>query len=563
MLTILRTQSVESTITAFLDAAVSLRDENNKNLEGYPDIIFSMRTYEKISKDKKDDVDNTGDQILLPINLFFGTLSLSDQKELYGMYLFCKKEIARITMDNKRVVQDTLRDKLYTTIQNLNLPEKMVSFCKDPRFIYPDLSQVGTGAHHSKEKTFLIDDYIEITAISILSKLMVPIWGEFIKQLGQIEITNNQREALAFDLIVPVLEDGAFERIYSKLSYFLTASVSDIRKATDKKTMGGTTTSYIVTHNGVDDQTFDTIVMATIVVKRMATYECFTKRREGNVPNAMVYIDDGIKKTADSRIKAMRNTMDAMPRRPLPQHDQEDNSSILDHASKTSKKPIDVPIFVTTAVQNWELPKLLEDTETPMNVYESAGDFYSSSPFDVSPLCQATVATFIGTRFGGSKCLGYLPPVLYQKLVVILQIFLIKRGMVNLAALISSKTSAAPIDAATNPLSIRISANLKSEEYLRCLEIFKGYMVKPVTLIGRRGNTRKPDEDRIDFPSHVTKMIDWLLRYSHSENMAPALWEFANAEVRPILGSECRFDETIIKDLCKFYLIFHDEKKLF
>lgn len=563
MLTILRTQSAGSIITAFLDAAVSFRDENNKNILGYNDIIFSMRTYEKISKDKKDDSENTGDQILLPINLFLNTLSISDQKEIYAMYLFAKEEINRISVVNKRDIQNSLQEKIFNTVQNLHLPEKMIAFCKDPRFIYPDLSQVGTGAHHSKEKTFLIDDYVEITAISILSKLMVPIWGEFIKQLSQIDITNNQREALAFDLIVPILEEGPFERIYSKLSYFLTASVTDIRKATDKKTMGGTTTSYILTHNGIDDHLFESIVMATIVVKRMATYECFTKRREGNVPNAMVYIDDGIKKTADSRIKAMRNTMDAMPRRPLPQHDQEDNSSILDHASKTSKKPIDVPIFVTTAVQHWELPRLLEDTNTPLDVYESASQFYTSNPFDVSPICQATVASFIGTRFGGSKCLGYLPPSLYQRVVVILQIFLINRGMANLASLVSAKTSSTPIDAAANALSVRINANLKSEEYLRCLEIFKGYLVKPVIQIGRRGSNRKPEEDRIDFSSHITRMIDWLLRYSHSENMAPALWDYAKAEVRPILGTDCRFDESIIKDLCRFYLVFHDEKKPF
>jgi hypothetical protein len=135
--------------------------------------------------------------------------------------------------------------------------------------------------------------------------------------------------------------------------------------------------------------------------------------------------------------------------------------------------------------------------------------------------------------------------------------------MPNLAALVSSKTSATPIDAAANSLSVRINANLKSEEYLRCLEIFKGYLVKPVVQIGRRGGNRKPEEDRIDFSSHVTRMIDWLLRYSHSENMAPALWDYAKAEIRPILGTECRFDETIIKDLCKFYLVFHDEKKPF
>lgn len=560
MLTILRTKPAESTISAFLGAAVSLRDDNNQNVPGCEDIFFSMRTYEKISR---DDSNNMGDQILLPINLFFKLLSFNDQKDLYDMYKFARSEIDRTTMENKREIQDTLQEKILITVHNLNLPQKMIDFCKDSRFIYPDLSQVGTEAHHSKEKTFLTEDYIEITAISILSKLMVPIWGEFIKQLGIIEITNNQREALAFDLVVPVLEEGPFERIYNKLSFFLAASVSDIRKSTDKKTMGGTTTSFILTHNGIDDQMFDAIVMATIVVKRMATYECFTPRKEGNVPNVMVYIDDGIKKTADTRIKAMRNTMNTMPRRQLSQHNEEDNSSILDHASKTSKKPIDVPVFVTTAVQNWEIPRLLEDTSTPLDVYNTAGEFYRDNPFDISPLCQALVASFIGTRFGGSKCLGYLPPNLYQRLVVILQIFLINRGMSSLAALVSSKTSSTPLEGPVSLLSIRINANLKKEEYLRCQEIFKKYLEKPLVPFGRKGTNRRIDVDKIDFVSHIDRLVDWLVRYSHSENMAPVLWDYAKADNRPIIGADCRFDETVVQDICRFYLTFHDEKKPF
>lgn len=569
MLRIIRTQPSESAITTFLDAAVSLRD-GNKNIPECPDLLFSMRTYEKIAKDEihkggsdKDKSEGTGDQILLPINLFFAELTFEEQREIYEMYRFCKDTIEHTEMENKREIQDTLQERIFNTISRLRLAERMITLCRTDRFIYPDLSQVGIEPHHTNEKTFLLEDYIEITAISILSKMMVPIWGEFIRRLGIISISNNQREKMAFDLIEPTLEEGAFERIYNKLSYSLSESVAYLRKETDNKTMGGTTTSYILTHNGIDDQMFNSIIMATIIVKRLATYECFTRLKDGNIPNAMVYIDNGIERTADTRIKSMRNTMDAMPRRELPGHDQEDNISVLDHASKTSKKPIDVPIFVTTAVQTWELPKLLEITETPIDVFESASTFYSTNSFDVSPLCQAMVASFIGTRFGGSKCIGYLPPHLYQKIVVLLQVFLIKNKLFDLAALVSSRTSTVPIESVTTSLQGRITSNMKSAEYLRCVEIFKGYLEKPVIPFGKRAVFKKGEIDKIDFMSHISRMIEWLVRYSHSENMAPALWEYAQVENRPIIGDDCRFDELIVRDLCRFYLLFHDNKRPF
>jgi len=561
MLSILRTNPPGTSVSTFMDASVSLRDEHNVNIEGKPDIVFSIKTYEKIAKyDEK----HIGDLILHPINLFYKLLSQKEHESLYEMYRYAKKQIDGMNKENRRTVQENIQTKVFHTTNRLNIGARMITFCKGAPFLYPDLSNVGKEAHHTKEKTFLEDDYAELTAISVMSKLMVPIWGEFVKALDSINIGPNQREKLAFDLIEPSLEEGAMERIYSKLSHYLSSLIADTRKAIDKNPMGNAQTGFILTHGGgVDDEMFESIVMATIIVKRLATYECFTKLRDGNVPNAMVYIDDGIKKTADTKIKTMRKDMTVMPRRPLPSYDTEDNSSILDHASKTSKKPIDVPILVTTAVTHWELPKLLHDTNTPIDVYEQAVSYYAANNFDVTPITQAMVASFIGTRFGGSKCLGYLPVPIYQRIVVILQIFLINHGMLDLCALASSITSVNPIDVGVSGVSSRVMANLKSAEYHRCNDLFKGFVEKPVNTFGKKTSARKQEVNRIDFINHINKMAEWLIHYSHKENMAPALWEFSGVSDRPMLGTECKFDENTLRNLCNLYLILHDGTKPF
>jgi hypothetical protein len=556
----MRRQTAGTAVTTFLDAAVSLRGDNSgENV--HPDTVFSMKTYEKIAKDNEE---NVGDLILLPINLFFETLSFSEQEQVDKLYLDAKEKIDTITVDNRREVQDDLQQEIFNTLEKLDLPNKMIKFCQSGQFVYPDLSIAGTLPHHSPAKTFTLPDYVEITAISLLSKLMVPIWGEFIKVLGQIGIDNNQREKIAFDLIEPSLEDGAFERIYSKLSGTLSSLVGERRKLTDKKaSLSATTSSFIITHNGIDDQMFDSIVMATIIVKRMATYECFPDAKTGTVRNAMVYIDDGIKRTSDTRIQYMRNNMNTMPRKPLPSHDQEDNSSILDHASKTSKKPIDVPITVITAVEKWELPRLVIDTHSPDDVYQEAARYYDVNGFDVSPLCQAMIASFIGTRFGGSKCINYLPPKLHQRLVVLLQLYLIDQGMYDLASLVSAQTPQLQIDGGTSPIAMRIRSNLRSSEYQQCQNLFKGHLEKPVVHFGKRPvSSKKIDVERIDFVTHIDKIIDWLVKYNHYENMAPALWRHAKLEA-PVAGSDVQFDENIIRNLCRFYLIFHGGKRPF
>jgi hypothetical protein len=559
MLKIIRTQSTGSAITTFLDASVSIRDDNNNNIDGYPDIVFSIKTYEKIAK---ANIENVGDMILLPINLFFDKLTLDEHKLIYEMYKFARVKIDILTKENRREIQDQIHDIVYDTVEKINLPAKMIEFCLDGPFVYPDLSNVGKKPHHSEEKTFLENDYAELTAISVMSKLMVPIWGEFVRALDVLGFGSNQREKLAFDLIEDSLEDGAMSRIYSKLSNYLSSLITDNRKAIDKKPMGNAQTSFILTHNGIDDQLFESITMATIVMKRLATYESLSKTKDGGTPNAMVYIDDGIKKTADTKIKTLRKEMNTMPRRELPSYDTEDNTSVLDHASKTSKKPIDVPVFVAVAAKEWEIPRLLRDTKTPMDVFTKAVNFYTTNTFEVSPITQALVASFVGTRFGGSKCLNYLPMSTYQQIVVILQIFLIKHGMIDLASLVSSRTSKEPIDVGVSGISSRIKANLKSAEYHRCASLFRGYLDKPTNMFGRKPG-RKPEITRIDFTNHIERMSEWLIHYSHKENMAPVLWDHAKIDDRPTYGTECKYDENTMKNLCSFYLSMHDQTKPF
>lgn len=563
MLFILRTLPPESPSDKFLDAAVALRN-GSENVPGKPDLPFSIKTYMKISETSED---NTGDQILLPINLFFETLSFADHNTLYDMYAYGKTIVGQLNKENRRTLEGQLQKTIFNTISKLNLVPKLIAFCQTPHFVYPDLTNAGTEAHHSPAKTFLPHDYVEITAISLLSKLMVPIWGEFIQKLRILEVDMNKVEKIGFDLIEQTLEDSDLERIYKKLKFSLSTLVKEKRSASDKKAMmSGVLSSYILTHNGIDDEMFNDIVMATIIVKRMATYECFMRFKQGNTlpPNAMVYIDDGIKRTTETRIQSMRSPMKTMPRKELQQHDTEDNSSILDHASRTSKKPIDVPIFVVTAVQEWELPKLLEITDTPMDVFTSATAYYQTNSFDISPLCQAMVASFIGTRFGGSKCLGYLPPKLYQSLVVLLQIFLLRNDFKDLAALVTSRTPLLPADGAHGSLPSRIDTKLKSNDYYnQCLALFKGWVEKPVVPFGKRVNSRKPEMERLDFTNHINRMKEWLVRYTHAENMAPALWEFAGVSDYPIAGSDVQFDEQVIANLCRFYLLFHGTQRPF
>ena len=567
MLSIVRTQPRGAAPTALLDATVVYRQSNRDTTQMPPDITFEIRTYQKIAEDKpekgnsKEDNTGIGDKILLPLNMFFETLSEEEQARLYEMYASSHDILRHLKMETLRDTQNKIQDVIYKTINKLDLVDRMITFCRQPAFVYPDLEDVGNKPHHSAEKTFLEEEYIELTAISILCKMLMPIWGEFIQRLSLIDANTNQREKLALDLIEPTLEKSTFGPIYRKLFSLITSVTAEIRKNYDKQTIGGANTAYVLTHGGgVDDRMFNEIVMAAIIVKRMASYECFATLREGKPPNAMVYIDNGIRNTTDTKIKGMRKDLKTMPHRPLANHESEDNSSIIDHTSKTSKKPIDVPILVTKLAELWGIPKLLVETKTPLDVFDKAMAYYMSNSFDVNPIAQAMVASFVGTRFGGSKCLQYLDVYQYYQLVTMLQVYLIRIGKVELAALASSISSTTLNEGILSPMGMRLRTTGKSgDEYIRMMEVIKGFIEKPGIPVGRgKGSSKKVEPVRIDFTNHIQRMIEWLTDYTHSENMAPALWDFAKVENRPIPGSDCRYDENIIRHLCDFYLRFHE-----
>jgi hypothetical protein len=386
------------------------------------------------------------------------------------------------------------------------------------------------------------------------------VWGELFRTFQELDINSTKREHLAFDILEPSIEEGALASTYFKMFNTLDNMIKMWRTEADKKFRSSSysDTSYVLTHNSVDDEIFNLIVMATIFVKRMATYDCF--RNNGRPPNVVVYMDDGIRRTAENKIGNMRAPLTIMPKKDPSNNDSEDNRSILDHASKTSKKPMDDPVLVQVSADYWEIPKMLREQDVPESLFVSASVYYQSNSFDISPLAQAMIASFVGNRLGGSKPLNYLSLPTYQKLIILLQVYLIRNNMIDLAALLSSKTSTVMTDSNNVPMAMRMRAVDKSTEYRRCKTYFTGSLEKPIYTPGHkpRGKRSIVKTETINFINHIDKMIDWLINYNHGENMPAVLWDFAKADTHPIIGSECRYDDQTIKNLCEFYLAFHD-----
>jgi len=555
MLTILRSKSQGMDVSKYLEVVVSIRDDKNNSFADMPDLVFSIKTYSVIQKPENP-------QILEPINMFFETLDLTAHKVLYRMYATCYQAIQNCDADNRREMQDFIQQEIFDKTRQVDVSDRLIAFCRAGTFHYPDLSEIGKEAHHTPALSFHEIDYEEMTGLSLFCKLLVPILGEFIYRLEFLKIP--QVRQMAFDMVEPAIEDSGFNRIYTKLANKVRHTVREERLGKEKARFGNTKTSYLLTHHGFDDMAFENLMLGEVVVKRLATYDCFSAT-DAKPSNIVVYIDYAIKRNVTNTITTMSGSVGTTPLSDLQEKasDEEDNMSVLDHISSVSRKTPDVAIMIALTAELVEIGRLVEQIKIPHEVFHNAWNWYLHNSFIVSPLCEALMPSFVGNRFGGPKCLEEIPLPTYQKLVVLLQYFLIDKGFVDLAALLSSHSTNVPIQG-INPVSLSIATNYRNQhEYRLCENLFRGYLDKPVKDLTKRAKKGAVETYRVDFARHVEMLVNWITRLPHTENMAPVLWDFAGRELRPIQGEDVLYDENIVRDISKFYTMMHDETRPF
>jgi hypothetical protein len=518
-------------------------------------IEFSASPQNKISKQKNGE--SLGEDILAPMNGFFELLGDEDQRVLYQMYAESAKIISEIeTIDHVKPMCARLTDIMLNAVVDTNLVTKLVEFTGSPRFRYPDLSGTGVDPWHTRDKTYSLPHYIEVTALSIYSKIISPIWSKLLIQLQSVGVSSLHREMECLAIIDPVLTMTEFTPIYAKLTNTLTGQVANILRDKDKAQASQQTSDFILTHSHINRDIFNRIIMATIIVKRLVSYNCDRKNDSDEESNAMSFIYYSIAMTVDNRLKSMKNELPAQPRRELRDNNEEDNSSIVDHISRTSRRPVDEAIFV---IETFPIPRqiLLDRHNIDYKKVRAAVEFYRRNHFDIPLITEAMVVSFAGKELGGTKCLQYLRSDQYLELVAMMQIYLLRNGFKDLAMLASSITMPSDGDHISPLLRAHILATTThSAEYVECTHLFRGHVDKHVTQYGGKKSKNRKYE-RVDFAVQISNMTKWILEYSHLENVAPSVWDAAGIVDYPIRGMECVYDRELLVNLCRYYLQFH------
>ena len=510
-------------------------------------IYFYIDTYKKLAKDPIE----MWDLLLSPANNFLAYLNEEDSKLLCLFYIDARKIIDEELIMLRRQLTDvatTIGNKLYDLSDQIGLPEKLVYYCKNYDLPFPDLSYAGTRVGQDREEmTFKAEEYYQLMAISILCKLLGPIWGDLIYHSLQ-DIDTLQKESHCVGIILPVLEKEQFKPVSNKLYYYVssivnTALSSSYNNASFSAALGGFSTKRI--HDAV---------YSVLLVKRYVNVDFF--KQNGNL---MVWTSTCAKSTVTTLIQTLNKKCHVMKRIDISDGpdrggDEESNVSVLEHSSRVTTVTADVPVLIKIAVRN-TIKDICIDCEVSELELKLAMTHYTANPIQVSVLNRVLVGLLLGNRLGGAKGLKYLSHLDFTKLVAVTQLYMANHIQTSLVHLLTASTPSllSPTeenqkrhvsDEARN-IDARIN-NLfnQSGEYRDCEKTF------PYAI------------DNISLGGILLKLKDHIIKYNHFANTAPSV--STTMDQTPLRkGVLIEYDEFIMRNLCFILLqIINKEKQL-
>ena len=535
---IVRHLNTEEGVAGTLYAKVILDlplDNHDRPANQDEELEFRVSTYLRLSQHSKETPEAWQDVFEIA-NAFLASLSNEDKYAVHNFYLRCKRSIREVTSDNGMIVVSAIAEHLSELVGRYRFAEKLMAFTLGAVVRYPNLEQAGTRPHDRSELTFKLDEYKQLTALSIACKLLLPIWGEFIDRTKDY-IDNTHKEIFCFVGIVPLLEDRVFYDVYTKLLNFSANTSMRKLNSRSKSSNDMRDLAFTMAHSGFDPARINHHAYSVLFVKKLATYNPITSPNGHEPPNIMRYIASNLSNTITSIIGQVEKKCRTMVRMDAssPGGDDRDDVSVIENESRISRTTADVPIIIKVA-QMATRDRLLKKYSIPDLSFKSALAYYMNNPPEKNVLVESVVSCIAGDYIGGAKGLKMLPMQNYLELIVIAQIHLAITSSPQVAHLLTCTTSAEPRTQTATIVDGRIQFGYdRSAAYHRCRELFPYEFGKGRSIV-----------------EHINSLLRWVTEFEHYYNTAPIVSSLMDEIEAPIKRSPLIYDENVIEHICLF-----------
>lgn len=458
------------------------------------------------------------------INAFLKTMTVEEHEEIANAIVLMKglmMEELEIDADMKKVdeITDTCGDVIDELEKNINFCDRALEWIYGGAIPIADMSNAGSGPHHSVDMTFKRDEAAVIMSILILGKLLTVIFGEFILRFGHL-INPQFIESVAYSMYTPLYR-RKFPDLIQKVEFYINSLVVNKTKSDPG-----------VHYQGFTPEMTTRKILADFFVKKAGSINL--NRPDGNV---IKYLASCTKSFIDSQQKNSNNKqivktfLDPKSDGDAIGSSEETNSSRMEIESTASRKPMFGPP-VSRFAAKWMINHVLTTEGIDRDMYEESYLFYKNNPVTISPITQFLLATYFGPDIGGGASIYNLDAPLALQLAALLQILAAKTGATEMAHVLTMKISSEDRIGQSSDFTFA-NAWRASPEYAACRKrVSNGF-------------------GEINWDVQLRKIVDTLTSKTFIYHTSPVVWEIIGQEN----GNGTSFNEPLMFMLQTLVLI--------
>lgn len=496
-------------------------------------LYFLVGTYQKLTENPE----GAWELLLRGANRFLDTLSPDELRQFCLFFIYARQTITRELIGGSAItdVATHLGNELYDLALAINLPAKLLHYVQYESGIpIPDLSTAGTNASRdSEDMTFRVPEYYVLLAISVLCKILAPIWGDMIERTRD-DVDNMLKEIQCINLIEPILTIGVFSIIREKLYNYVSTIVN-----TEMKNSYATA-SFAATIGGVSRTQFHHIVFCNLIVKRFVTIDLYMLDGDKS-SNVMIWVATCSRQSYTSTQQALNKRCRIMPRTDISENasygEEERSVSVLEHSSRITDVTADTPQLIRFGAR-MAVQRLRKEYEVSEFEFLQVMNYYQQNPIQVTSFNKILVGVFVGNHIGGAQGIKYLDLPLYMELVTITQIYIAKQyAAPDVVHLLTANTPIEdrPVLELSSINSMIDNTSKKTLEYRGCEESF------PYTL------------NSVGIGTALKTLQDYIIKHHHYANTSPFISGIMdNATLPP--GTLIYYEPEVMQQCCSVIL---------
>ena len=506
---------------------------NKENLEHL--LLFQINSYVKlmgIGKTVNPEThrnepisDNCWNMTFANVNQFFTTLTKEQQTILAQGFIMMHHTIQEFFNKNFDPIKtsQTMREiasQLDTIDQEIDLMGNLRKYVEN-NMVVGLYKGAGKRAQDSDKLTFQPDQVKYLMAITLLCKMLCPIYGAINTQVGKF-VDTKLKETHCVAILTKMFQRRCPELI-DKLMYYIAHTVEQKNEENTSSLM-----------HGYDDNSLTYHMYGILMVRQFVNVDL--RVRDGNL---MTYIIVSIKRAIHTiRTAVKRNP--TYSRKPITsKHEEDGNTAQLEIDSMTSRKTLDVGPIINAAVDP-AIREYMAKYQIDDESYQQSLNFYRNNPITPNPINRDINDMFFSRKLGGGNGLLMLRGPEYMKITALMQliVFSLDVNYRELGHMMTASVADTAIDTTINPSTFRVRVG-SSQSYRAVKQLFDE---NPYGIRGK------------DWDNHIQKITENITTNKYIYNTSNFLWNWMEED--NMNGKIFAPSDASITAMCSLYDFF-------